>query len=204
MNISKQAGQRVDFSVPVGAFDGRVFQNTLYGFKIAAADNRLMHIFCDVPLAPVYIVVMFIPEMLCSLEVDYISAILLPCEDIGQGDFVPLAAVILVERLIFTGSPPAVFHIESGGRDLLVFQMHGDLVAVLPTDKQTKNQTDNRGGFLVDYPKILVVRVFDIAVRGFGDNRLSTHAFGLNARFHFFADVLCVPLRHDIDKRGKL
>ena len=66
-------------------------------------------------LAPVYIVVMFIPEMLCSLEVDHIAAILLPCEDIGQGGFVPLAAVILVECLIFTGSPPAVFHVESGG-----------------------------------------------------------------------------------------
>ena len=72
---------------------------------------------------PVYIVVMFIPEMLCSLEVDYISAILLPCEDIGQGDFVPLAAVILVECLIFTGSPPAVFHVESGGRDLRLCQI---------------------------------------------------------------------------------
>ena len=58
----KQAGQRVDFPVPVGASDGCVFQNPLYGFKIAAADNRLMHIFCDVPLAPVYIVVMFISE----------------------------------------------------------------------------------------------------------------------------------------------
>ena len=200
----KQAGQRVDFPVPVGASDGCVFQNPLYGFKIAAADNRLMHIFCDVPLAPVYIVVMFIPEMLCSLEVDYIAAILLPCEDIGQGGFVPLAAVILVERLIFTGSPPSVFHVESGGWDLLLCQIYGDLVAVLPADKQTENQTDNLGGFLVDYPKILVVRVFDIAVRGFGDNRLSTHAFGLNARFHFLADVLCVPLRHDVDKGRKL
>ena len=95
------------------------------------------------------------PEMLCSLEVDYISAILLPCEDIGQGGFVPLAAVILVERLIFTGSPPPVFHIESGGWDLLLCQIYGDLVAVLPADKQTENQTDNLGGFLVDYPKIL-------------------------------------------------
>ena len=68
-----------------------------------------MHIFCDVPLAPVYIVVMFIPEMLCSLEVDYIAAILLPREDMGQRGFVPLVTVILVERLIFTSSPPAVF-----------------------------------------------------------------------------------------------
>ena len=87
---------------------------------------------------------------------------------------------------------------------MLLCQIYGDLIAVLPADKQTENQTDNLGGFLVDYPKILVVRVFDIAVRGFGDNRLSTHAFGLNARFHFLADVLCVPLRHDIDKGRKL
>ena len=132
------------------------------------------------------------------------TPVLLPCEDIGQGGFVPLAAVILVECLIFTGSPPAVFHVESGGRDLLLCQIYGDLVAVLPTDKQAENQTDNLGGFLVDYPKILVVWVFDIAVRGFGDNRLSTHALGFNARFYFLADVLCIPLRHDIDKGRKL
>ena len=37
-----------------------------------------MHIFCHVPLASVYIVVSLIPEMLRSLEVDYIAAILLP------------------------------------------------------------------------------------------------------------------------------
>ena len=30
----RQAGQRVDFPVPVGASDGCVFQNPLYGFKI--------------------------------------------------------------------------------------------------------------------------------------------------------------------------
>ena len=107
---------------------------------------------------------MFIPEMLCSLEVDHIAAILLPREDIGQGGFVPLAAAILVERLIFTGSPPPVFHIESGGRDLLLCQISGDLVSVFPVQKQAENQTDNLGGFLVDYPKILVVRVFDITV----------------------------------------
>ena len=132
------------------------------------------------------------------------AVLLLVLAVMGGADFVPLAAVILVERLIFTGSPPAVFHIESGGWDLLLCQIYGDLIAVLPTDKQTENQTDNLGGFFVDYPKILVVRVFDIAVRGFGDNRLSTHAFGLNARFHFLADVLCIPLRHDIDKGRKL
>ena len=51
-------------------------------------------------------------------------------------------------------------------QDLLLCQIYGDLVSVLPADKQTENQTDNLGGFLVDYPKILVVRVFDITVGG--------------------------------------
>ena len=80
----KQARQRVDFPVPVGASDGRVFQNPLCGFKVGAVNNRLMHIFGYLPLAPVYIVVPLVPEMLCSLEVDYIAAILLPCKDMGQ------------------------------------------------------------------------------------------------------------------------
>ena len=111
---------------------------------------------------------MFIPEMLCSLEVDHIAAILLPCEDIGQGGFVPLAAVILVECLIFTGSPPAVFHVESGGRDLFLCQIYGDLVSVFPVQKQTENKAYNLGGFLVDYPKVLVIRGFDIAVSRYG------------------------------------
>ena len=166
--------------------------------------SERMHIFCDVPLASVYIVVSLIPEMLRSLEVDYIAAILLPRKNMGQRGFVPLVTVILVERLIFTSSPSAVFHVESGGWDLLLCQIYGDLVSVFPVQKQTENKAYNLGGFLVDYPKVLVVRGFDIAVRGFGGNRLSTHAFGLNARFHFLADVLCVPLRHDIDKGGKL
>ena len=42
---------------------------------------------------------------------------------------------------------------------MLLRQIYGDLVAVLPADKQTENKAHNLGGFLVDYPKILVVRV---------------------------------------------
>ena len=108
------------------------------------------------PLAPVYIVVPLVAEVLCGLEVDNITAILLPREDMGQGGFVPLIAVILIERPVFTRSPSPVFHVESGGRDLLVFQIYGDLVAVLPADKQTENKAHNLGGFLVDYPKSLL------------------------------------------------
>ena len=77
----------MDFPVPVGAFDGCVFQNPLHIFKVDAVNNRFMHIFCDVPLASVYIVVSLIPEMLRSLEVDYIAAIaeaIRDCLDYGK------------------------------------------------------------------------------------------------------------------------
>ena len=200
----KQARQRVDFPVPVGAFDGRIFQNPLYGFKVGAVNNRLMHIFGYLPLAPVYIVVPLVAEVLCGLEVDNITAILLPCEDMGQSGFVPLVTVILIERPVFTRSPPALFHVECGRWDLRLREIYGNLVSVFSVQKQAKNQTNNSGGFLVDNPKILVVRGFDIAIGGFGGNRLSTHALRLNAGLYFLADVLCVPLRHDVDKGRKL
>ena len=122
----------------------------------------------------------------------------------GQSGFVPLVTVILIERPVFARSPPALFHVECGRWDLRLRQIYGDLVAVFPVQKQAKNQTDNSGGFLVDYPKILVVRGFDIAIESFGGNRLSTHALRLNAGLYFLADVLCVPLRHDVDKGRKL
>ncbi len=131
----KQSRQRVDFPIPIGAFDGNAFQNPLYVFKVGAVNNRLMHVFRNLPLASVYIVVSLVAEMLCGLEVDYITAIFLPREDICQGRLVPFVTVILVEHPVFTRPPPAFFHVESGGWDLLIFQIYGDLVSVLPVQK---------------------------------------------------------------------
>ena len=108
--------------------------------------------------------VSFISEMLCGLEVDHITAILLPCEDMGQRGFVPFVAVFLVQRLVFTSSPPPVFHVESGRWNLFVFQIYGDLVSVLPVQKQAENKADNFGGFFVNQPKILVVGGFHITI----------------------------------------
>ena len=70
--------------------------------------------------------------------------------------------------------PTPTFYMKDRGVGICsFFRCTAIWLRFFPADKQTENQTDNRGGFLVDYPKILVVRVFDIAVRGFGDNRLS-------------------------------
>ena len=89
----KQARQRVDFPVPVWSLDGGIFQNPLYILKVGAVDNRFMHIFRNLPLASVYIVVSLVTEMFCGLEVYNVAAILLPREDMGQRGFVPFATV---------------------------------------------------------------------------------------------------------------
>ena len=98
-----------------------------------------------------------------------------------------LQRLSLVERLDFIKFPCPGLHIERG----VGFARFSDARrfgwVALPTDKQTKNQTDNRGGFPVDFhPKILVVRVFDIAVRGFGGKlAFPAHALVLLPVFTF-------------------
>ena len=73
----------------------------LYVFKGDAVDNRLMHIFDYLPLAFINITGMLIPVMLGGLEIDYIAAILLPCENMGQGSLVPVIPVILIQLSAF-------------------------------------------------------------------------------------------------------
>ena len=99
-----------------------------------------MHVFGYLPLASVYIVVSLVAEMLGGFEIDNIAAILLPREDMGQGGFVPFVAVILVQRLVFARSPPALFHVECGRWDLRLRQIYGDLVAVFPVQDVYKRQ----------------------------------------------------------------
>ena len=108
--------------------------------------------------------VSFISEMLCGLEVDHITAILLPCEDMGQCCLIPFVAVFLVQRLVFARPPPALFHVECGRWDLLIFQIYGNLFSVFPVQKQAENKADNFGGFFVNQPKILVVGGFHITI----------------------------------------
>ena len=52
----QQAEKGVDFPVPVGPFDRRVFQYALDVLKGGAVDDGFMHVLRDVPLAPVYII----------------------------------------------------------------------------------------------------------------------------------------------------
>ena len=97
----KQAGQGMNFTVPIGASDRRVFQYALHVFKGIAVNDRLMHIFKYLPLAFVNIVVALVPVMLRGLEVHHVAAILLSCENAGQGRLVPVVAVFLVQGAAF-------------------------------------------------------------------------------------------------------
>lgn len=91
----------MDFSVPIGASDRRVFQYALHVFKDVAVNDRLMHVFKYLPLVFIHIVVALISVMLRRLEVHHIAAILLSCENAGQGRLVPVVAVFLVQISAF-------------------------------------------------------------------------------------------------------
>jgi len=91
----------MDFSVPIGASDRRVFQYALHVFKGIAVDDWLMHIFKYLPLVFIHIVVALISVMLRRLEVHHVAAILLSCENAGQGRLVPVVAVFLVQFSAF-------------------------------------------------------------------------------------------------------
>ena len=65
----------MDFPVSVCSLDGGIFPNPLYVFKIGTADNRRMDIFGNLPLASVYIMLSFVAEMLCGLEVYNVTAL---------------------------------------------------------------------------------------------------------------------------------
>src|SRR3712207_5493728 len=148
----KQARQGVDFSVPVWSFDGRIFQYALHGFKGIAVDNRLMHVFKYLPLLFIYIVVALIPVMLRRFEVRHVAAILLSCENAGQGRLVPMIAVFLVQISAFCCSSVVLLEVKGGRQDFLIFQIDGDLISIFTLHEKTENQADNGGGFLVDYP----------------------------------------------------
>lgn len=79
----------MNIPVPIGPSDWRICKYALNALKILAADNWRMDIFDYLPITFIYIVRMLVPVMRGGFEVDHITAILLPCENMGQGCLIP-------------------------------------------------------------------------------------------------------------------
>ena len=75
----------MDIPVPIRPSDGRVCKDALDILKVLPADDRLMDILGDVPLAPVYIVVPLVAVMLLS-EDDLALLTSLAFEEYTQGE----------------------------------------------------------------------------------------------------------------------
>jgi hypothetical protein len=109
-----QPRQGVNVAVPIRSFYRSVFQYTLYVFKGFSVDDRLMHIFKYLPLAPIHIDRVLVPVMGCSFKINHITAVFLSRQNTGQGAFVPVISFFLFQRFAFCRSSVMIFQKKDG------------------------------------------------------------------------------------------
>ena len=63
---------------------------------------------------------------------------------------------------------------------------------------------DDLGGFLVDQPVILILRVLPVAVDGVAGNRQSGPSFRLKSSLYLAGLISQIPLVHDVQEGGEL
>lgn len=67
-----------------------------------------------------------------------------------------------------------------------------------------ENAADNRSGFLIDIPTVLITRHFLVAINGTVGGRLAGFAFHTDRCFLLAAQITKIPLVHNVEERGKL
>ena len=95
---------------------------------------------------------------------------------------------------------------EIGGRrlDFLLAEHRGNFIGAVALDGKLEDAPDNSGGFLVNQPVVLVIRVFSIAINGAVGSRLARLTLGPDGSSLLTAQVPQIPFAHDVDKRRKL
>ena len=128
-------------------------------------------------------------------EVQHIAAVFLPRQDTVNGARFPLVRI----RLTFLAAAVDAFGrpVRRTVEVLLVLHDPCDGILAVAVKIELENLPDDRSGFRVDDPALLVLRVFHIAVRGLGE-RFARPPSGIVRRPHLAADILGVQLVHDI------
>ena len=95
---------------------------------------------------------------------------------------------------------------EIGGRrlDFLLAEHRGNFIGAVALDGKLEDAPDNSGGFLVNQPVVLVIRVFSIAINGAVGSRLARLTLDPDGSSLLTAQVPQIPFAHDVDKRRKL
>lgn len=93
---------------------------------------------------------------------------------------------------------------HSWNRNLPLQQCLGYLRRPLSGYAHFEDVFNHIGCNLIHDPAVLVLRIFEIAIRWIGTQRLTRFALGLEHRSDLLAGVLGVPFVDDIEERGKI
>ena len=197
----EQPGQRIRFSIAVAAPDRPA--ELLRGFPCSLVNDGFVGILKDFPVLFGSLLAVFVPVAgLEGLEIDGMPHVLHAGENVAHRRTPPAVGIF---KLVV----PAVANTLCGkvgrrAKYLFLGQNIRDLIHALAVNDHAEDAAHNRGGFLVDDPALLVLRVFQIPV-----NRVVAGVFAFVAlRPIDGADLLggitSVKIVHDIEERREI
>ena len=131
-----------------------------------------------------------------GLEITGAAGIFLPFQNPDNGLILP-SIRILWQRLSLAAGIQ-----RFGRKNLIPFKDPGNLLRAFAADAEVKDALDNRRGFLVQNPLVLVVRVAAVAVGRLAE-MLAAGAALMQADTDFLGGIARIPLVEQVADRGK-
>ena len=107
-------------------------------------------------------------------------------------------------RFAFPDAIALLAEVHSGRLHLILKENAGNIIRAFALNGQPKDAPHHGGGFLVNQPMVLVLRVLLVAVDGTVGGGLAGFSLDTDGGFLLAAQVTQVPLIHDVEKGGEL
>ena len=196
-----QSGQRIGNTGGVDPATGCAGTlGKMPGFRV---NNGIMRILEDQPFLRRILYPLILIMFLGRAEVERVPHVFRLGQDTGDSLPIPGIGAGRVQRGL-AGTTVALGHVVAGGFDLLPLQRLGDIAGAQPVNAELIDPANDRRGFFVDQPVILVLRIADESIdRRIGD-RLPRSALLLEGGSRLAGLVAEIPLVHDVQERGEL
>ena len=131
-------------------------------------------------------------------EIDCMAQVFGLHQQVGYGALLPESRLF---RLLCGRLDPKCMHMFGGSRNAPTHQFFRDLRRAFPGNAHFKHLPYYRGRLRVYDPMVLVIGVFQIAVRRIGSQRFAGISFGTEHSLDFFAGVFGIELVENVDER---
>ena len=202
VSTEQKSRQRIGFAKRIVA--SRCLSQFLCKLPHFLIYNRFMGVLKDQPvLLRIHNWIFVLVGLLVRTEVDRMPHIF------GLGENLPndiTTPVIRVGKFLFAfpNATPLLCGVDRRSFHLIVIEDTGDVIRTVSLDGQPENTADNRSGFLVNIPTVLITRHFLVAINGTVGGRLAGFAFHTDRCFLLATQITKIPLVHNVEERGKL